>query len=91
MGGYRPSGMWVVQLGAFNTPRDANTRWEQLQNTHNDLLGHLQPRVSSPGMSSGRTSVFYLRTGPYVNRVGALDLCDALKARHMGCAVVQER
>ncbi|MGB1539869.1 MAG: SPOR domain-containing protein, partial [Rickettsiales bacterium] len=90
-GSGQPHGMYWVQLGAFANTVDAQQRWEGMQTTHQDVLGRLQPQISYPTLSSGRQPVYHLRTGPFVRKVGALDVCDSLKARGIGCLIVQSR
>lgn len=89
--GAQPSGAYWVQLGAFDNAWQAQDRWGQLQGTYKDILGRLQPQVSYPALSSSTTPVYHLRTGPFVNKVGAMDLCSQLQSRRIGCVVVQAR
>lgn len=87
----QPGGMFWVQLGAFSDVGEAQSRWSEMLSVHGDLLGRMQPQISYPALSSSAQSVFHLRTGPFVNRPAAENLCDSLKSRRMGCIVVQSR
>jgi hypothetical protein len=85
------TGMYWMQLGAFNSVAEAQQRWDALKVTHNDVLGRLQPQISYPALSSSPTPVYHLRTGPFVNKTSAINNCSALQNRHVGCVVVQSR
>ncbi|MBM3617050.1 MAG: SPOR domain-containing protein, partial [Alphaproteobacteria bacterium] len=89
--GAQPAGAYWVQLGAFDSTAAAQQRWVELQKSNNDKLGRLAPQVSYPALSSSTAPVYHLRTGPFVNKVGALDLCDTLRTRAVNCVVVQAR
>lgn len=89
--GMPPSGMFWVQLGAFDSVPEAQERWGQMQTVHADALGRLQPQISYPALSSSPTPVYHLRTGPFVTQSAATNLCSRLQSRHLGCIVVQAR
>lgn len=89
--GAAPSGAYWVQLGAFDNAVAAQRYWEQLSASNPDALSRLRPQVSYPALSSSPTPVYHLRTGPFVNKVPAQDLCGVLRARNASCILVQER
>lgn len=89
--GTPPSGMYWLQLGAFDSVATAQQRWDVLTTTHKDILGRMQPQISYPALSSSPTPVYHLRTGPFVNKASALDNCANLQNRYIGCIVVQSR
>lgn len=89
--GMPPSGMFWVQLGAFDSVPAAQERWGQMQTVHADALGRLQPQISYPALSSSPTPVYHLRTGPFVTQSAAMNLCSRLQSRSLGCIVVQAR
>lgn len=89
--GAQPSGMYWVQLGAFDSVQAAQQRWSQLTTVHSDMLGRMQPQISYPALSSSPTPVYHLRTGPFVDSGAAASLCNRLQSRHLGCVVVQAR
>lgn len=89
--GALPAGAYWVQLGAFDSTSAAQQRWVELQGSNKDKLARLAPQISYPALSSSTAPVYHLRTGPFVNKVGALDLCDSLRTRSVNCVVVQAR
>lgn len=89
--GGQPSGMFWVQLGAFDTVDAAQQRWGQLKTVHTDVLGRMHPQISYPAFSSSPSPVYHLRTGPFVNQGSAVNICNRLQNRHLGCIVVQTR
>ena len=86
---YRPSagGYWL-QLGAFDTPPQAEAAWADLQEQMPEFLGQLKPEISTPPLSSSNKAKFRLRTGPYMRVSSAADLCGQLKQRGVRCLVV---
>lgn len=89
--GAAPAGMYWLQLGAFDSVASAQTRWDELKGTHNTVLGHMQPQISYPALSSNPTPVYHLRTGPFVTESAAHNTCNSLQTRRVGCVVVQAR
>lgn len=89
--GVSPAGMFWVQLGAFGSVDEARKRWDELGAIHADVLGRMQPQISYPALSSSPTPVYHLRTGPFVSKSSAMNTCNSLQNRHVGCVVVQAR
>lgn len=89
--GASPAGMFWVQLGAFGSVDEARKRWDELGGIHADVLGRMQPQISYPALSSSPTPVYHLRTGPFVSKSSAMNTCNSLQNRHVGCVVVQAR
>lgn len=90
-GSGQAGGMFWVQLGAFDTVDAAQQRWSQLKTVHTDVLGRMHPQISYPAFSSSPSPVYHLRTGPFVNQGSAVNTCNRLQTRHLGCIVVQTR
>lgn len=89
--GTQPSGMFWVQLGAFGSVDEAQQRWNQMDTVHGDILGRMKPQISYPALSSSPTPVYHLRTGPFVSKPAAMNLCKSLQSRRANCVVVQAR
>lgn len=83
--------MFWLQLGAFSDVAEAQERWSQLHSVHADVLGRFQPQISYPALGSAAKPLYHLRTGPFVASAAASAVCDQLKARRLGCVVVQGR
>jgi hypothetical protein len=89
--GVSPAGMFWVQLGAFGSVDEARKRWDELGSVHADVLARMQPQISYPALSSSPTPVYHLRTGPFVSKSSAMNICNSLQNRHVGCVIVQAR
>ncbi len=83
--------MYWVQLGGFSSPGEANRKWEELRINNAPLLENMKPSVSTPKTSSMTDTVYLLRTGPYIMRPAADELCGALKSRGAKCLTVFSR
>ncbi|MGB0670916.1 MAG: SPOR domain-containing protein, partial [Rhodospirillales bacterium] len=64
------------------------SEWKRLSTANSDLLGGLDLNVVRADL--GAKGVFYrLRAGPLGTSADATALCDALKARKVGCMVIR--
>ncbi len=84
-----PPGTRVVQLGAYDTPEDAEAEWARLVGTHADLLIS-KARYIEQATNAGRT--FYrLRAVGFETSNESKAMCDALQARGEACIPVTQR
>jgi hypothetical protein len=78
----------VVQLGAFDTPDQAEGEWQRLTLAHADLLGGRE-RTVERAVTNGRT--FYrLRAGGFADLSEARRFCVALVANGAACIPVPQ-
>ncbi|MBN8532142.1 MAG: SPOR domain-containing protein [Alphaproteobacteria bacterium] len=82
-------GLYWVQLGTFPSEGEAAHNWSSLQSAHSELLGRMQKHVSVPRLSSSSRQTYRLRTGPFIQRFAAAELCDNLRRRAVSCVTVQ--
>ncbi len=81
-------GDFLVQLASVRAEEGAHREWARLSKRHGDLLGTLALSVERADL--GARGVYYrVRAGPLADRAAATCLCDALKARKLGCLVVR--
>jgi len=78
-----------VQLGAQPTEEVAERIWLRLSQAHPDLLGSL-PHFLVFADLGVRGKFYRLRVGPLASRAAAVDLCQSLGQREVGCLVVSE-
>ncbi len=77
-----PEGV-AVELGAYGTESAARAAWAELRQRHADLLGRMEAAFVAGG---GRVRV---RAGPVSTPVLAEIVCEQLKARDVGCLILQ--
>lgn len=76
------SGEFALQLGAFRTETDVETGWRRALDRAPELLGPLERFIV-------RSDGFHrLRVGPFPDRPGAAQLCEALRRVDVACFVV---
>ncbi|MSU89788.1 hypothetical protein GE300_09180 [Rhodobacteraceae bacterium 2CG4] len=83
------AGTRLVQLGAFDTPEQAQAQWNRLLGGHSDLLGSKQYYVQR-AESNGRV-YFRLRALGFEGGASQRALCEALVARALECIPVTVR
>ncbi len=84
-----PVGTRTVQLGAFDSTRDARNEWIKLTRNHGDLLNTRETYIQQ-AQSNGRT--FYrLRVLGFETPGEQNSLCEALDARQVPCIAVTVR
>lgn len=77
-----PGGGFALQLGAFRTETDVEAGWRRALDRAPDLLGPLDRFIV-------RSDGFHrLRVGPFPDRPGAAQLCEALRRVDVACFVV---
>jgi len=82
------TGGFVVQLAALRVKDGARPAWARLQKAHPALLGDRELAIQRVDL--GDRGIFYrVQAGFFVERAGASDLCNALKARGQDCLVVK--
>ena len=82
------TGGFVVQLAALKAKDGARPAWARLQKAHPALLGDRELAIQRVDL--GDRGIFYrVQAGFFVERAGARDLCNALKARGQDCLVVK--
>ena len=75
-------GGFALQLGAFRTETDVEAGWRRALDRAPDLLGPLDRFIV-------RSDGFHrLRVGPFPDRPGAAQLCEALRRVDVACFVV---
>jgi hypothetical protein len=80
--------IYQVQLVAVRAREQAWKMWESLLGKHQDVLGDLEPDISSR-RTRNRRQVYRLRAGPIDSRSEARALCATLSKRKVDCLVVQ--
>jgi cell division protein FtsN len=79
---------YLIQVGAYRTPRAAQTGWTRLVGANRALLGRLKPIVVRADL--GDRGFFHrLRAGPVDGAEAAAALCARLKRRKVGCLVIK--
>jgi cell division septation protein DedD len=81
--GLAPTGGWLVQLGAYDSPPAAQAAWRRLRGAHAELLGGMTRMAGSEG---GRQP---LLVGPLATEEDADRICRALVARGESCEKLQ--
>jgi len=78
------SGGVRIQLASLPDAATAEREWKRLQRANADLLGNLTSRVV-PVQLEGKGTWYRLQAGPFADKAGAQQACDALKQRKLGC------
>jgi cell division septation protein DedD len=86
--GVESTATYQVQLVAVRARDQALVMWENLLGKHQDVLGNLDPDISSRRMRN-RNLVYRLRAGPIDSRSEASALCTTLSKRKVDCLVVR--
>ena len=77
---------WRIQLIAVKSQENAETVWEKMQQTNEDLLEDLTLHVQQAELSKG--TFYRVQAGPLADRTTAAGLCDSLKSRNQDCLIV---
>lgn len=80
--------IYRIQLAALRGHDQAMDMWENLTATHSDLLGSLEPDVSSRKTRQNR-QIYRLRAGPLASRADADAVCSSLERRNIDCLVIR--
>lgn len=86
--GRTPETSYSVQLAAVRGRDQALNMWKRLSRAHSDLLGTLDPDVSTRTTRHKRL-VYRLRAGPLNSKTEADNLCSALERRKVACLVIK--
>jgi hypothetical protein len=86
--GRTPGTFYRVQLAAVRGRDQALNTWKRLSRAHSDLLGTLDPDVSTR-TSRHKRLVYRLRAGPLNSETEAESLCSALERRKVDCLVIK--
>lgn len=79
---------YLIQIGAYRSPKAAQTGWARLVSANKALLGSLKPIVVRADL--GKRGVYHrLRAGPVDGAEAAKALCARLKQRKVGCLVIK--
>lgn len=73
-----------IQLASLPDAATADQEWKRLQKANADVLGGLSSRVV-PVQLEGKGTWYRLQAGPFADKAGAQQACDALKQRKLGC------
>ncbi|MEM9138410.1 MAG: SPOR domain-containing protein [Pseudomonadota bacterium] len=76
-----------IQLAADPDEAAIRARWRRIFNANKDILRDKALAVQTT--SSGGTTFYRLRVGPFDSRAKALAICEALKARGQDCIVAR--
>ena len=79
---------YLIQVGAYRTPKAAQAGWTRLVGANKALLGSLKPIVVRADLGS-RGIYHRLRAGPVDGAEAANALCARLKQRKVGCLVIK--
>ena len=77
-----------MQLAAVRDEQAAKDEWSRLKQRHADVLGNLDLDIQKADLG-GQGIYFRVRGGPLTDEAAARRVCDALKARNVGCLVVR--
>jgi hypothetical protein len=80
--------IYQVQLVAVRVRAQAWKMWKRLLGRNQDVLGNLEPDISSR-QTRNRRPVYRLRAGPIDSRSAASALCATLSKRKVDCLVVR--
>ena len=79
---------YLIQIGAYRTPKAAQAGWKRLVSDNKALLGSLKPIVVRVDL--GTRGIYHrLRAGPVDGADAAKALCARLKQRKVGCLVIK--
>lgn len=73
-----------IQLASLPDAATAEQEWKRLQKANGDVLGNLTSRVV-PVQLEGKGTWYRLQAGPFADKAGAQQACEALKQRKLGC------
>lgn len=73
-----------IQLASLPDAATAEQEWKRLQKANADVLGTLSSRVV-PVQLEGKGTWYRLQAGPFADKAGAQQACEALKQRKLGC------
>ncbi len=80
--------IYQVQLVAVRARDRAWEMWESLLGKHQDVLGDLEPDISSR-QTRKRRMLYRLRAGPIDSKSEASALCATLSKRKVDCLVIR--
>ena len=82
-------GGYSVQLASFRSADGAVAGWRQIRASASDLLQDVKPVIRRSDLGPERGVFYRLRTKA-TTKSAATGLCEALKARKIGCLTVKE-
>jgi hypothetical protein len=82
-------GGYSVQLASFRSADGAMAGWRQIRASATDLLQDANPVIRRSDLGPGRGVFYRLRTKA-TTKSAATGLCEALKARKIGCLTIKE-
>jgi hypothetical protein len=82
------SGSYRIQIAATKSEDEAKREWLRIQRANQDVLGKLQLNVVRADLGPDKGVFFRIQAGP-LNEASARQVCDALKARKLGCLLVK--
>lgn len=86
--GMGSTAIYQVQLVAVRARAQAWKMWESLLGRNEDVLGDLEPDISSK-RTRDRRPVYRLRAGPIDSKSAASELCATLSKRKVDCLVIR--
>jgi hypothetical protein len=86
--GMGSTAIYQVQLVAVRARAQAWKMWESLLGRNEDVLGDLEPDISSK-RTRNRRPVYRLRAGPIDSKSAASELCATLSKRKVDCLVIR--
>ncbi len=81
--------VFMVQLGSYDSPSEADSYWSNLVEENKKLLSGLTPLNSRISLPPANIEIIRLQAGPIANRVDAKRICAALNKEQEDCFVVE--
>ena len=83
------NGQFLIQVGSYLHPEDAEKGWQIISDDAPDLLDGFEPQIVEADAGEGKGIVYRLRTGPLASREDGNRLCASLTEQGHGCFTVQ--
>lgn len=86
--GFGASNDYYIQLGAYASPVMAQSDWDSLKSSHEEVFAGVSEQIISPRYSSSSEGRYRLRAGPFGSNVSAVNACEQLRRDGILCVVV---
>lgn len=81
--------MYMLQLGAYPDPKQAEYIWSLMKEKNADILNPYTAKIVESYLAVNRSIVYRLRVGEFDHKQKAQSLCNNLRNRDIECFVVE--
>lgn len=81
--------VFLVQLGSYESEKEADSTWNSLKKENKTLLADLFHQNSAISLPPSDAKVYRLQAGPFITREDASSVCNELAQKGTDCFIVE--